>query len=505
MLLLVTLLLFFLTSKAYQNQALSFHFVDEEDNIVLGKYLLNNEKLYLNLFSHHQPLTYIFSAGVQKVTQPNSLYLLIKRHREAIIVWSVIWGTFLVLRFGLPLLLTFLIYEPLKIFLLGHLFLAESLVVYPLIYLISWIFLTKNKFSKLEIPLLMFCLSLSFLLLSPIWPALLLLGFIIWRKIRKEKLGRLGWLGLSGGIILPAILAINFISISDYFYNAFYINFKYYIPVTSKEPWFLTTIKAFTSPLIAVTNFQNNNATLQIARILSIILIINLILLWKKGKSQLVLLMVLVLGLTNIRFIPPGQQEYSGFHILPWFISLILLTVISTSVYKDAKNIFLKMPLFILIIALFLVIAKQSSQSLFKKHDQNLDFYVNYSRQTDAGEAVKIMKSTEDTLFVVPDEWLIYWQADIAHASKMVNYYAWMADVPQIKNPLQEMFKKNPPAFFYCDRCQFGYFGLEEFFSKYQKIKQDGKDTSLMVLKEKSGHLTKEQIQKLSFYRFTLN
>lgn len=505
-LVLVVLLLFFFTGKAYQASALSFHFVDEEDNIVLGKYLLQGEKLYSDLFSHHQPLAYIFSAGIQEVTSPNTLFLLIKRHREALIFWSIVWGVLLVLRFRLLMLLTLFIYEPLKIFLLGHLFLSESLVVYPLAYIFSWLFLIK-KVALWEVSFLGFCLSLSFLLLSPIWPLMGVVAGYILMKIRNEKLSRLSYFWFLGGVVLPVILTLNFISIPDYFFNAFYINFKYYIPMTSKEPMILTTLQAFASPLLTFMDWQNGNATLQVARLLSGILLLSSILLIKKGNWKLPLSMFFLLGLANIRFVPPGLENYSGFHILPWFMALIVATMVSAKfIWEGGKGKWGGLGvLSVLVVILGVTVLKESSTTLFKSRDQALDYYINYSRQTGFGTAIRIMKTPGEQLFVAPDEWLVYWQAEIPHFSRMVNYYAWMSEVPQIKDPLMQMFVQKPPTYFYCDRCQFGYFGLEKFFDRYQKIKKDGKETNLMVLKEKIPTLSKEQIGKLGYYGFKMD
>lgn len=502
----ITLALFLVTGKAYQNQALSFHFVDEEDSIVLGNYLLQGEKLYSDLFSHHQPLAYILSAGVSETTNPNTLYLLIKRHREAIIAWSFVWGLFLVWRFRFVGLGLLIIYELLKVFLLGNLFLSESLVAYPLAYLLFWVFLDKKLFSW-ELIILGISLSLSFLLLSPLWPLLAVLSLIIFWRIKRENSRKLNYLaGFCGGLI-PVILVLPFISLPDYFFNAFYINFNYYIPMTSKDSWILTAVKAFLSPVIALTNFQNGNATLQAMKMLSALLMLNWIMLIRKGNFKLPLMMALLLGLANIRFVLPGEQEYSGFHIIPWFVSLIVLTFVSvvfvleiqSGVYRKLRSIW---GLGVVGILLGVIIFKESGQAFFQEREMGRDFYINYSRQADFGEAVKIMKNSGDKLFIAPDEWLIYWQAGIPHASKMVNYYAWMSDVKEIKDPLHEIFIKNPPTFFYCDRCELGYFGLEQFFPNYQRVVKDGKTTSLMVLKERLKSLNQAQIEKLNYYGF---
>lgn len=498
-----SIIFFIFMGFLYQKQALSFHFVDEEDNIILGNYLLKGEKLYSDLFSQHQPLAYIGSAQIIKITEPNSLFLLIKRHREAIIGWSILWAIILIFRFRIIMVLTLLIYEPMKIFLLGNLFLSESLVIYPLTYLLGWIFLADKKTYKWEPFFLGVCLVLSFLLLLPLWPALVLLTILILRRLGGlEKLGRLG---LLGGLFIPIILTLNFISVPDYFFNAFSINFKYYIPMTSNTPLVETLFNAFLAPIISLTIGTGRSATLQVIQILSIVILVNSFILWKTKMYYLIILIFLILGLINLRYVIPGQQAYSGFHILPWFIALILLSIITIKfVWKKYHKLWWKIFIFILIVLMFITIFKEIS-ILYTKRDLNKDFYINYSKQADIGSAIKIMKDSNESLFVAPDEWLIYYQADISHFSKMVNYYAWMSNVPEIKKPLHQKFEENLPTYFYCERCQFGYFGLEQFFDKYQYIKKDGKYTSLMVLKKKLNNLTESQINELKYYNFTVD
>src|SRR5258708_38435404 len=131
----ISFLLLILVALFYRYHIFNHHFVDEEDNLVLGYYLTSGEKLYQDVFSHHQPFAYILSTAIQKKTQPTSVFLLIKRHREFMIFWSLIWGIFLLIRFRTLFIPILLIYELAKIYLFGNLFLADGLVVYPLLYL----------------------------------------------------------------------------------------------------------------------------------------------------------------------------------------------------------------------------------------------------------------------------------------------------------------------------------------------------------------------------------
>lgn len=500
----IVVVFFLAISSFYQNKVFSPHFVDEEDNFILGKYLLKNEKIYQDLFSHHQPLAYVFSAGIQEAIDPNSIYLLIKRHREAIIAWSFLWSVLLVVRFGLPLLLTITTFELTKIYLFGNLFLSESLAVYPLLYLTSFVIFKHNQLNSKSVYEYLFigiCVGLIIFLLSPLWPLVGVLVFLIfWRMLNLKKifLSAIGF-----GTI--ALLILPFISIPDYINDAYLINFHHYIPQASEESWFATFIKALFSPIIALKTYISDSKILMIMKVLSGVFLINLLLLIIRRKITLLLIVVFVLGISNIRFVEPGLQYYSGFHILPWFLLLIFFSLyLSLDNFWHYKNRWVKLILVILILSLFISALVTANKSLFTKRDMATDFYINYSRQFDFGRAVNIMKSDGDTLFVVPDEWLIYWQGDIDHATKMINYYAWMTYVPQLNEIVETNFQTSPPTFFYCD-CVGSYFGLEKYWNLYTPVKKDGKETKLLILKEKLQYVTKSQKEELKYYNFTLD
>lgn len=473
----------------YERQVFSPHFVDEEDNFVLGKYIKNGEVLYKDLFSHHQPFSYVFSAGIQQITDPNSIYLLIKRHREVVMLWALLWWVILSIKIGWLIIPIALVYEVTKIYLLGHLFLSESFAVYPLIYL-STLSIQKAK-SLWEYFIFGVSVSMILFLLSPLWPAVIFLGVIIfWKNIDRKKI-LFFVLGLS---IIIAII-FPFISVWDYIFNAYYINFAYYIPATSRDGWLTNIIRSILSIITPLFSQINDSQILIVIKTLVICLLINVFVLFKSHKYKLLLITIISLSLANIRYVQPGLQYYSGFHILPWFGLLIFF-----SLYLAAKNSKILLTLTIIVLALEIF---QAKNSLFIAKDRETDFYVNYSRQFDFGKAVEIMKLPNDRLFVAPDEWLIYWQGDIKHASKMVNYYAWMSSVPILNSQAEDVFRTNPPEFFYCD-CTGHYFGLEKFWHLYDPIIKDGQVTKLLVLKKVVSRMSEQQRGNLRFYNFAI-
>ena len=94
---------------------------------------------------------------------------------------------------------------------------------------------------------------------------------------------------------------------------------------------------------------------------------------------------------------------------------------------------------------------KFSQTSLFIKTDQILSYNINYSTYTNRGDAVRIMAHSDDTLFVSPDAWLVYWQSDTNHLPKLYGYYTWMSGLPKIHSAVLDAFSQNPPTYFYCE------------------------------------------------------
>lgn len=489
-LLLGSLIFLFITSYYYRERVFSQHFVDEEDNLVLGSYLLKNEKLYKDLFSHHQPLSYILSAGIQKATNPNSIYLLIKRHREAIILWSIIWSVFLITRLGFVFLPFLLIFEVSKFFLFGDMFLSESLVIYPLIYLTSLIFILK--IHPWEYLLVGIILGLCIYLLAPVWPLLFVILIFLIIKEKKERLKKTNY--IFWGLTLASLLILPFISMREYFFYSIYTNFKYYIPLTSEGNFALGILKSFISPFLSF-NSAISSETGWIIKLLSVTLLFNYIALLKSRQTKIVALILLILGLGNIRFVTPGTQEYNGFHILPWFALLIFTTCVSTFLISSK----LKKVSFSLLIICVVASFYLSKDKLFIKRDLGRDYYVNYSVQEDMGRAINIMKDKDDKLFVAPDEWLVYWQADIDHRSFLVNYYAWMEKVPYLKDEARTIFDTNPPTFLYTNRVGTG---LEQYYDRYIQVRQFDKPISLFVRPERWKNLSESQKDQLKYFNF---
>lgn len=495
----VTVLFLLTTGYFYRRTVLSFPFVDEQYNFAIGKYLTRGEILYDDIITNHQPITHIFSALVQEIKQPNTTFSLLTAHRTAIIIWSGIWALLLVFYFGMSGFLFVFIYELTKSYLFGNLFLAEAIVVYPLTFTVG-VIIHKKPLNKFSLTLLGITLTLVAFTLGPIWPALVFLSLLLLFQLKNQFKTKLPFLVL--GILAVILFVFKYTSLTGFIHDYLYLNSVYTVPqyhaIYNQESWLVTIFKAFITPLFS---FIRTDATyiLWIIRLLSLLLIVNLFYLVGIRKLTRVAVIIVLLALSNIRFVYPGVGSFIGFHLLPWYGVFIFVTVaISLEQFKASSNYLFK-AFNSLIIILAIAVSFNYAKDLFLvRKDLSKEYTTNYSTLTDIGQIVKIMRSPLDTIFASPDNWLVYWQADTSHLPKLFGYYAWMSGVPEFHEKILETFTKNPPTFFYCENCE----GLDlgQYLKSYKQVIKNGGKTHLYVLPQRIDNLSKTQKEQLKFY-----
>lgn len=467
----IAIFFFLLLSYFYKDNIFSQRFVDEEENFTIGKYLLRGEKLYDDILTNHQPLTYILSAAVQKISQPKDVYFLIRNERMAVLIWSLIWSIILVSLAGVPALIFIVTFELTKNFIFGNLFLPEALSVYPLICLL---YLTLKQEKKLI--LFGFCTALCFFLLQPLWPLLLFLVLIF---IFKFKMKQKQFLLLILGALPVLLTVLFFISAWGYLYSL-YLNIVYTIPSYHQtyynELWIVTIIKSLISPILALL-FSNLTSTSIVLKLVSLLFLINLIYLIIKKEYIKSSITIVSLGLTNLHFYYPGNESY-GAGLLPWFGSFIFISFY-ISIYQQNNKI--KIINLFLFLSILLASFKLGGEKILEKRNPQKDYTINFSTVSDKGEEIKRLSKSGDKLFASPDNWLIYWASDTEHIYKLFGYYAWMAAIPNLHQAVIDTFEKNPPIFFYCENCK--GLDLEKYLAKYLEAKKNNQSTFIYVLK----------------------
>lgn len=485
-----SLLLLVFTIPSYRSHIFALNFVDEDDNIVIGNYVREGKKLYTDVFSQHQPSMFLASSAIQNILKPDNILMVVKRHREFMMIWSAIWVIVLVARFGFKGLFVSSVMELSKIILLGNMFLAESIIIYPLLYVILFIlsgYKIRYKFEIWTLSIIFWFLVYS---LTPLWPLLGLIAFLLY--INSEDKMRLATAWISVGILTTLILFLR-VNLYDYLLNALYINYKYYIPLTTPVGFWDSLFKAFFAPVLALSN-SGSSSLLLLVKVLSLSYLINIIFFITHKSYNDLMLFILLPCLAALRYIDPSNTLYGAFHMLPW---LVILACLSFPVYSKPK--FINISIYILIFLASLNIARTQ---LFDYRDPATDFYVHYSPSVDIREAVKILSKTEhQTIWVEPVMYWPHWHTGASSYSSMVNYYGWMDQTLPMKKNLETQLAQQLPTIVYAETT----LGVGKYLDSYDRFYRDGKPTNIYLRKDVAQGLTKETLKELDYYRFEIN
>lgn len=485
------------TVPGFRTHIFALDFVDEDDNIVIGNLIKEGKILYKDVFTQHQPTLYYLSTVIQKATPTDNILMTIKRHREFMIIWSVFWVVLLTARFGWTALLPASVLELVKILVLGNLFLAESLVIYPLVYFVAYIFSQSSYRYTLETLIAVVLFWGIFFSLAPLWPLLVFTLAWLFTKTDNKKL--LGFATLIIGL-LTAILFINKLGIRAYYFEAIYTNYKYYIPQTTSLGLKETLHKAFFAPVYTLIT-PGSTQLLLLLKILSFGFILEIMFLIRQKKYRSVLLYVTVLGLASLRYIAPDNTLYGAFHMLPWFALLIYFNFIDTTSFTTSTNSH-KIIRGVICLLVFAVSINIARTNLWDQRSPSSDYYIHYSPSQDIQTAVSILsKNTGQSVWVEPVMYWPYWHTGASEYSTMVNYYDWMDSMPPLKQELQEQLKGELPTIVWAKTS----LGIGEYLGDYIRLSRDGQPIDLYLRSDKIRDLSADTLSELEYYRFKIN
>jgi hypothetical protein len=496
----IPLLLFFFFSlfsvTLFYRYIYFMEFADESGNIFVHTFFKKGMTLYQEVYMHHQPMAYIMSSWIQEIKDMPSIAMVIKYHRLFMMGWSFVWGALLIKRFGYPMLFSVIVLETTKLLLVGHMFLSETLVMYPFLYLAGTIFVSRFPLKKYEQIFVSLIIWFIFYQLTPLWP-FLFAAFLIFLYRNKSYAQTVFFFTVCGVIITGVILLYS--SPSGYIEDTIISNFRDYIPQSHDNAGPKTTLKALLAPVMAL-RYAPAGKLLPIIQLFSLVFIILSIRGAITRKYWLVGGSVFLLFLSGLRYVNPFEELYGAFHMIPWYAFLVFITFYLgvkwyftlNKKYRIAGNLAL---ICMLILPLYF-----ASGLLFEKRDHETDLYVNFSSFSDYAAAINIMKAPQDTFFPSPIASLIYWDTDVAPPGRYQFYYGWMDEAPHINASVHQTFKKNPPTFLYCEGCD--KLSIAPYLLQYSPLMRDGKRTHIRILKTKVQTITKDQKEKLNFYRF---
>lgn len=495
-------LLFLLLWPLNKMHSQSFKFVDEEEYLVVGSLIVKGNILYTDISTNRQPLTYFLSAAVQKAVEPQGVFGLIKTHRTVVFLWAFLWSLLLVRRLGKKSLIPIIIFEIIKYLVLGYQFLAESLVVYPLMYLFGAFYdqLIEDEVKPEDFGLGVLSIGSVLFSLPLAIPVFLMMGLRYF--FHKGK----GLSRFALGVLLVVGIMMMLINPSDYFQETIVNNYLYAAPLIIPINSITDYLKLLILPLTAFMS-KVNILSLWI-RLMSLVLIGGFLIMLVKSKVKLILSFVIlffIFGLINARVSDASSMYYKGFHFIPWLgVGFMLswwwfLRVLS-EVSKKQRRLLLAGIGFL---SLLLMLHKK--MPYFEKIDPLIEHHVNYTGVVTIGNAVKALANDQDRLLVVPHEVLVYWVSNVNLATKQVTYYEWQFQVPNNQKAYLTMIENDPSEFVHYSQDDSSYFVslLPLVNREYIHLKtKDNEPTLLYVHRNKAKEITDEQwvvIEEMGF------
>ncbi len=512
----------------YRDRLGAFGCFDDCFNIAGGYFLSMGKRLYTDFFFNHQPLPAYISWAIQTIYQPQSIYELILRHRMTLIYYFAAADLLLTLRFGLAGFAFALLYETTKGYVFGERFLAESMIVYPLVYLLGLsiqrtvlrLNLVQTRFNlfnnfSASAEVILAAVAAWFVVFSrePYVPlALFLFGVYLWRLQKGRMLALVVFLVLSAATILihnPA----------DYWWNVVVASATSVAGAEIQSQNLAGTglLSIFFYPIHVLFGGTWNHFRWIEAALSGLLLILLAFPLTrsridnnKAAALKLSIVFVIALGLANIRQVAPGTLYYGAFHHTVWYglviaiVAFLLSSTTSVSVIPalGAGIQYLFSLRFLrlggwLLYAGIVIYALFSPQSyLHEKVDRAVEFQIGYSHYSTQGEIIRRLSKQTNTMFV--EEWdeLIYWQAKRPSAYRYVWWSSTLADVPKYRDAKVAMWQDSPPDF-YVGLCE-GQDPMKTSLPKdvatdYLRLTQNGKPSCVFVRRSVARSITDDQ------------
>lgn len=483
---------------------MTFAFVDEYNNFLIPYFMIKGRQIYSQIFLNHQVLPIYLSYLIQVILKPNSLYRLILYHRLFMIGFSMFCSLLLVMRFKKKALIFVIIYELLKYYFFGHLFQAEGMIVYALVYLFFLLFEEKEQGRLIKIDYLFIPFTFWFILFSrePAAPAACLLMLFLFIKKLKKSPKLFIMIGL---FVLLTLVTFIKIPLKEYIYSLFNVNMRAVVDVeVSSEGGLISKLfKALFYPFFIPfsTQFSQVYLVFNLAFLAFLELVI---LLFKKNKS-FILFSILILMVVNLRFVEPARLYYRAYRLLPWlalFIAVLIMAYEKLKKHINFQNYRLSLNLAFFIALSVLMIHPLSF--LREKHDLNYDYTTNYLDQYLVGEVVRILAKPGDRFFVNDYDSLSFYQSGLDSSYRYALYYPVMPGFQKYQQAFDEMYFDYPPSFTDTGSCDPIYSPNipVSVVGQYFNLTKNGLETCLFIKKSvlaNSDQQAWQQVQALGY------
>lgn len=498
--------------RVAHNYSQSFRFGDEDSHMAGGYLLLKGYKLYEDFSVNHQPSVYFFSAFVQKIFSPNTLYTFIGRHREMIFLYSYMWNLLLIYIFGPIMILFTLIFEICKYWMLGNKVLSDPLAVYPLV-LCFGIFTKKFLFNKPLKSLEMFLFSLSSFIVAfsllPLWPSLFIMNIFLLVSVKKNK-QLIIWQFIP--LFLLSFIMFIFVPFFDYVKETIIYNYQYLLPTITRVRGIKGQLQIFFVPFTAFHS-KPNNIEVAVWFFLVVYSLLTLIFIRTKKFVRWIIILITI-ALSNNRM---ATVVYGNFHMLPWLGSFFAVPILSFIflINEIKKNPYFRLFLYIIGV-LFICVAVWLNffgRVLFNiNNNLATEHHINYSDSVKYGLGIKAVKKPGDRVLAIPNDMLVFWVSNTDLAVRPLESYHWQYLIPEYKIEVEKVIFDNPPEFILVHDSGLNTNLGQRFFPEglvMSRLKQDyvqinhlGKPSHLFIQKKRVESITDIQWKEFNYFLF---
>lgn len=478
----------------------AFGCFDDCFNIIGGHFLLDGRQLYKEIFFNHQPLGAFMSAGIQILSNPQTMFRLIFDHRLFIAVWNIGWGIFLIGRFGMLGFIPAAFYALIGPYVFANRFLSEAMIASPLGYMTLLMFLPllKRKIYQLEIPVSAFLTWFVIFSREPFVPVGLALFAIL---LYQSKNRRNAFISIILFVLITAGTFL-YLSLPSYFDQVFVINKQ--IELRSEHLSLSSVISMIGYPFLLLTRIPTHIFYWFLSAVSVTFLFTSAVVFFHRSQRKIIFFTFLVLGLANIRVVPIGTVYFDAFHMAPW----VYMFVIASSVFSFVlvKNSSVRKSLgavFFFVLCLMLL-----TVTFFGKIDKlasDKEFTEGYANYFVKGEVVRRLSLRGDTLFVERWDDPIYWQAKLSSPYQYSWYTSIMPLFPKFREARDRMWEETPPSF-YVGSCVGEKKTVDPlplwFFDRYTELTVSGTPSCVYVRNDTLSAISSEKKESVTQFGY---
>lgn len=446
----IAFFLAFFSAYLYLKKTASFRFLDEENNIVPGYLMTQGFALYRDIFMNHNPLPLVISQILQSIFASSTLFDLVKLHRVFMILFGLVANLLLLIRFRSKALLFVGIYEYLRFYISGQMFLAEGMIAYMFAYYILLLIETYESKSHKISMLDTIALSVSFVFIvlsrEPYVPAACVLYLLTLPKTQNNKIAFIS-------IISSALAILVFMFQFDLgeFYKQVVLLNQSYALLGSKDQGGLQIFSGLRNLYEYIWDASKLDKPLYI--ILGTINIALFILSFQKvrkigWKSALltITVVIIILFLAGVRNFASGVEWFGMYRSIPYIAILISLV----AALAPKKTVLL------LLIFVTLVSVLHPRSHFLEKRDNANEYYINYSPSYTVGNVVSTLckKTASCTLHIDGLDIYPYFVSKVNPSYRYAIYYPINDMYLDYKSIRVSSLMLNRPTIYYDSACK---------------------------------------------------